>query len=87
MQPKDSFVTNIADAQVYATIGQEYAVYLPTGGAPMLNLAAGSYSVQWYNPRTGQYSQGNDIVNHSGGPISLGNPPFSDDVAVAVIRI
>jgi hypothetical protein len=41
-----------------ADVGREYVVYLETGGTVTVNLtaAAGSLSVEWYNPRTGTYT-------------------------------
>jgi hypothetical protein len=38
--------------------GQEYVVYLPTGGDVTVDLSAahGTFSVEWYNPRTGVFT-------------------------------
>jgi hypothetical protein len=35
--------------------GVEYVAYFPRGGANSINLAAGSYQVEWLNPESGQY--------------------------------
>ncbi|WP_154854885.1 DUF5060 domain-containing protein [Cyclobacterium xiamenense] len=40
---------------VFAENGELYVIYLPAGGGAALNLQehAGTYTVDWYNPRTG----------------------------------
>ena len=40
---------------VFADPGEVYVIYLPHGGAATLNLQGhgGTYTVEWYNPRTG----------------------------------
>ena len=38
---------------VLAKAGEIYAVYRPNGGTTNISLPAGSWSVQWFNPRTG----------------------------------
>ncbi|MDF9798848.1 hypothetical protein OKW21_004111 [Catalinimonas alkaloidigena] len=40
---------------VYANNGELYVIYLPSGGGAALNLQnnTGTYTVDWYNPRTG----------------------------------
>jgi len=40
---------------VFAKQGKIYTIYLPDGGAASLNLQGnnGTYTVGWYNPRTG----------------------------------
>ena len=55
-----------------------YLVYLPNGGNTGLDLTAvkGTFTVKWFNPRTG-----GELVNGSvnsvegGGTVALGNPP------------
>lgn len=41
------------DAYVFAKEGDLYAVYLPNGGKTRIYLAAGEYTIQWYDPRQG----------------------------------
>lgn len=36
--------------------GKQYVIYLPGGGAPTIQLEAGKYRAQWFNPMTGQFS-------------------------------
>lgn len=55
-----------------------YVVYLPQGGTTQLDLSAasGSFSVKWYNPRTGGQLQLGSTQRVSGGAkVSLGQPP------------
>ncbi|MHC4424311.1 MAG: putative collagen-binding domain-containing protein, partial [Planctomycetota bacterium] len=73
MSPDDSLVST---GWCLAKPGQVYAVYLPDGGTADLNLAAGSYTVQWYNPRAGGELKNGSVTKVTGpGEICLGNPP------------
>jgi hypothetical protein len=58
-----------------AKTGAAYLVHLPSGGSATLNLSAasGSFSVKWFNPRTGAVVNRSDI--NGGGTVSLGSPP------------
>ncbi len=46
-------VTAQPDDYVFGKEGVVYAVYLPTGGDVAMQLPAGKWSLQWYNPREG----------------------------------
>jgi hypothetical protein len=61
--------------------GSEYLVYLPLGGLVTLDLsdAAGPLDVQWYNPRTGEYSS---QMPTSGGRGRTFTPPFEGDAVL-----
>jgi len=73
MSPDDSLVSK---GWCLAKTGQVYAVYLPEGGTTNLNLVAGSYTVQWYNPRAGGELQKGSVTNVTGpGTVSLGKAP------------
>jgi hypothetical protein len=77
MSPKDSLVSS---GLCLAKPGEVYAVYLPGGGSTQLDLAEGSYTVHWYNPRTGGKLQKGSIEKVKGpGEVSLGNPPGDGD--------
>jgi len=56
LAPKNSIVKS-GTASAAADPGNEYVVYLPTGGSTTIDLSAatGTLSVEWYNPRTGTY--------------------------------
>lgn len=54
LEPRDELVTN--GAQCLAREGERYVVYLPSGGNMTLQLQDGNYTAQWFNPRSGEYS-------------------------------
>jgi hypothetical protein len=59
--------------------GVEYAVYAPSGGTISLDLSAGAgqtFSVRWYNPRTGEFL---DDYPVQGGTTSDFTSPDSSD--------
>ena len=73
-----------------AKAGELYLVYLPNGGSTDLDLstAKGSFTVKWFNPRTGG-KLFNGPVNsvEGGGSVALGNPPTdADEDWLVVIR-
>jgi len=77
MSSHDSLVSQ---GWCFAKPGNIYAVYLPEGGSTKLNLAAGTYTVQWYNPRSGGKPQNGSVKRVTGpGKVSLGNPPAGND--------
>jgi hypothetical protein len=56
-----------------AQAGSEYLVYQPGSGAFTVNLAAGTYAAEWFNPATGAASPGATV---SGGAVVSFTPPF-----------
>jgi hypothetical protein len=74
----------------FAKPGQVYVVYLPSGGTTNIDLgaAAGTYTIAWYNPRTGGALQNGSLATISGpGVQSLGTPPSDpQEDWVALIR-
>ena len=46
-------VTSANDDYVFAKAGQLYVVYRANGGTTAISLPSGTWSVQWFNPRTG----------------------------------
>jgi len=73
-----------------AKAGELYLVYLPNGGTTALDLsgARGSFTVQWFNPRSGGRLMDGAVRSvKAGGQVALGQPPA--DVAqdwLVVIR-
>ena len=66
-----------------------YAVYLPGGGTTSLKIGAGTYRIDWYNPRIGGTLQSGSIVTVKGpGRVALGHPPAEarQDWAVLIRR-
>ena len=64
-----------------AATGAEYLVYLPSGGAVNVNLAAtsGNLSVEWFNPSNGATTSGGTVA---GGANRSFTPPFSGDAVL-----
>ena len=61
---------------IFAKSGQVYAVYLLNASdANPIALPQGSYSLIWYNPRTGTMNQGTVASLDGAGPFDLGAPP------------
>ena len=87
MEPADQLTSNTND-YVFAQPGTVYAVYLPNGGSVDIDLAAGDYTVQWYNPRQGGALLDGGTTTVSGGGVrSVGSPPFDQSQDwVALIR-
>lgn len=74
-----------------AETGQIYAIYLPDGGSTNLDIGGSSatFTVQWYNPRTGGRLQTGTITTISGpGSVAIGCPPSDIDKDwVALIKL
>ena len=79
MAPDDTLVS-AEKAYCLAKPGQVYAIYLLEGGSADLNVAPGTYSVQWYNPRTGgELETGTKTEIAGPGSVAIGHPPNSAD--------
>ncbi len=80
MAPADDLLSGEAadygGGEVLARPGEVYAVYLPSAALPA-TLAApdGSYSLRWYNPRTGVFAGEPLAITAAGGALPLGLPP------------
>ena len=62
----------------FAKPGELYLVYLPNGGTTDIDLSGdkGSFTVKWFNPRTGgELANGSVNSVHGGARVALGNPP------------
>lgn len=73
-----------------ATENQLYLVYLPDGGRHAINLEAaqGTYSIYWFNPRTGGQPVTGTVRSIAGGATRhFGEPPSDpDEDWLAIIR-
>ena len=81
MTHNDQLTTN-KDDYCFAKPGQIYAVYLLSGGTTNLDLGenSASFTVQWYNPRTGGSLQPGTITQIKGpGSVAIGYPPAEKD--------
>jgi len=81
-------LTAAVDDYCLAKEGEVYCVYLPTGAATELKLAAGTYGVMWFNPRAGgELMDGSVKTVEGGGDRSIGQPPSDPGKDwVAVVR-
>ena len=64
--------------------GQLYAVYVPNGSRFTLQLQAGSYSVEWFSPLTGERIRAGDASGSSSWTSPA--PPSSKEWAVLLRR-
>ncbi len=86
MEPKNELASAGNNVRVLAVPGEIYAVYLSAGGTANLNLEAGDYTVQWYNPRAGGTLQEGIVKTLRGpGPKSLGRAPSEPQKDWAVL--
>jgi hypothetical protein len=71
-------LTSTGNDYCFAKPGQIYAVYLPAGSSTNLDLgdSSATFTVQWYNPRTGSELQTGTKTKITGpGSVSIGKPP------------
>ncbi len=67
------------DAYVFANEGEIYAVYLPDGDRTRVTIAAGEYSLEWYDPRNGgELQTGNDKT------VTVSEAKMRDDAGVQI---
>lgn len=81
MTSSDALIGNLKNDNskfCFAQAGKVYLVYLPSGGTSELDLSAakGSFSVKWFNPRTGGALRDGSVKSVvGGGKVALGNSP------------
>ncbi len=63
MQPDNGLASGGTNPKVLAEPDEVYAVYLPSGGSTDLAVASASYTVRWYNPRTGGTLQNGTVTS------------------------
>ncbi len=82
MQNLDGLTTRTDDF-VFGKEGDTYVAMIPNGGALTLNLVGfpGTYSVYWFNPRTGGDLLSGTVTQVAGGAnIAVGAPPFDTNL-------
>jgi len=87
MEPSDGLTAN-PDDYCFAEKGVRYAIYLPKGRTTSIDLTgeAGTFSVQWYNPRRGgDLIPGTVTEISAGGRADIGLPPSDVDSDWAVL--
>jgi hypothetical protein len=66
--------------------GEIYAIYLPDGGSTELQVEAGTYSIHWYNPRTGGELKMGSVKEITGpGIFSVGMAPQDEEKDWAIL--
>lgn len=84
----DNNVTSTNSDWVLADAGNAYLIYLRDGGTTDISLPNNhSYEVKWFNPRTGELSNGDTLQGP--GAKSIGNPPsqvLEDWVVIVVAK-
>ena len=86
MAPADELIAGNED-YVFAKTGEVYAVYLfNPETADVISLPTGTYSLEWYNPRTSELHSGTITSLEGPPPYDLGLPPTdtSEDWAVLI---
>ncbi|MCB0327678.1 MAG: DUF5060 domain-containing protein [Bdellovibrionales bacterium] len=76
----------------FGDVGDTYVIYLPNGGSTDLDLQNSnqSFSVQWFNPRTGGSLQNGSVTQITGtGKQSIGQAPSQtgEDWAILIQKI
>jgi len=75
MQAMDDLLVGAStNDQVFADPGNTYAIYLNSGNRePSLQVSKGDYTLQWFNPRNGEFDERISMV--TGDTINIGTPP------------
>jgi hypothetical protein len=80
MVPSNHLVTDGTRVYVLAAPGSDYVAYSATGDPFSLRLAAGVYSVEWFNPATGAVAaSGTSSTQAASRPFI---PPFAGDAVL-----
>lgn len=83
MQANDDLVSN---GWCFALPGQYYAIYLKNGGSTNLQLTDNKpYAVRWYNPRMGEFQDGEISMVMGPGNINLGEAPGDNNEDWAIL--
>ncbi len=83
MEPMDDLTAN--DDYVFALPGSTYLIYQKIGSKTetIIPDAVGTYTVRWYDPKTGQYAH--EMNANADGQLVLGMPPRNADQDWAII--
>jgi hypothetical protein len=84
-------LTSVKGDYCFATPGQIYAIYLPSGDTTKLDVgdSSATFTIRWYNPRTGgPLRRGNVEVVTGPGSVGIGQAPKDIDKDwVALIKV
>jgi hypothetical protein len=81
MTPHDE-LTTAEDDYCLADPGNVYAIYLPAGGTPELDLgeSPATFEIRWFNPRRGDAMQTGTVASVAGpGKTRIGQPQEDTD--------
>lgn len=76
-----------SDAWTLTDDGRTYAVYLRSRGVEirksvlLLDLPAGKWQLDWFNPRTGDQDKA-EPIEHTGGSLRIVTPGYTEDLAM-----
>jgi hypothetical protein len=68
----------------FTTEKGDIGIYLDSGGGASLTIPEGRYSLRWFNPETGSYT---DELSISGGQVSITSPSSNGDYAAAITSV
>lgn len=91
MKPDNSILQvvkgNVAEFQVLAQSGKQYAIYLDKGSLAeiRLQLPDGNYTAEWVNTLTGEKKRTEDPESKNGS-IVLVCPEFQEDIALRILK-
>ena len=88
----DDAISSAANDYGFVKPGEVYAIYLKDGGTTSLDLSgtAGTFDVQWFDPRSGGALQDGSVTQvNGGGVVNLGTAPnsTSEDWAILVTAV
>lgn len=86
MMPSNELI-NQGDALCLSSSEGVYALYLPNGGSAAIDLSSesGQWTVQWYNPRTGEMATSETESVTASKNVEIGPPPAEQDQDWAVL--
>lgn len=89
MKPDTNVVVHAEGVVAHAMRGgNQYAIYLDGKGPSRitLRLPAGSYTVDWLDPKTGATTTA-DRITGRGGDVSIGSPEYANGIALRLARV
>jgi hypothetical protein len=80
-----------ATARALSEPGKQYAIYVKGGtSAPLrLSIPPGRYRAEWIdtkNTKTGAVARTDVLRDHPGGEFTLESPPYTEDIALRILR-
>lgn len=76
LSPHGELIASGNSVILAANPGSEYVAYLAQGGSVTINVASGTYTSNWYDPRNGSFTEGSAFSG--GSSISFTSPGTGD---------